>query len=290
MYASSTHFHFALGLLFAATLKKFEAGSFVSYVLAFVFSGMLVWSAYSINAVADVDTDKLNSNSGKDKAFKRNPLLNGMLSRKIVWIFAICLSGIGLVGLLFLNQSVAILGLFALLLSWSYSLPPLRFKSIAGVDIIVISLLDTILFTMGYLVIAGGMNELDVTFWSVAAMHYTFTFGLTLPTMTADISADSAAGIRTTAVVLGAKSTNFATLIIIMVALVWSVSTVTMTGLSIESLIPAFFAVSLMLGVWEFIQFWFHHKRFGIKKPSYTQIGITCHAVAIACVVIAGVL
>ena len=288
-YAASTHFHFALGLLYAVSLNKFEGVQTIDFLLGFVFSGMLVWSMYSTNSIVDVDTDRLNLDGNKDTAFKKNPLLNGDLAERPAWVFSIALGAIGLLGLLSINIPVFLTGITVLFLSWSYSAPPLRFKATPGPDIVTISLLDAALFMTGFLIVAGGFDVLGPEYWTAAALHYAFTFGLTLPTMTSDIEADKAAGVHTIAVVLGEFRTNFLTVLVIAAALVASVRMILANGIAFNDLVPAFFAVSLILGLFEFAQFRIKNGRFGIEEPSSTLIGRTCHAVAFAALFIAGV-
>lgn len=289
-YAASTHFHFALGLLYAVSLNQFEGAQVVDFLLGFVFTGMLVWSMYSTNSIVDVDTDRLNLDGNKDEAFKKNPLLNGDLPERPAWLFSITVGAIGLLGLLSMHVPVFLTGIAVLVLSWIYSAAPLRLKATPGPDIVTISLLDAALFMTGFLIVAREFDALDADYWAVAALHYAFTFGLTLPTMTSDIDADKAAGVRTIAVVLGEFATNVLTVLIMATALVASVLFLLANDIGINDLVPTFFAISLGLGLLEFIQFRAKTGRFGIEEPSSTLIGQTCHAVAFTSLIVAGML
>jgi 4-hydroxybenzoate polyprenyltransferase len=91
------------------------------------------------------------------------------------------------------------------LLGWAYSAPPLRLKARPGTDVAVNAVVVGVLGPLGgWVAVTGSADRFP---WPIAVIGFLALAGLYLPTTVVDRVADRAAGIRSTAVVLGARAT-----------------------------------------------------------------------------------
>lgn len=165
-----------------------------------VVMGPLLWLAVlAINDAYDLPGDLLNPRKSK------SPLLDGRVTLEDAKHLAHAAAVASLALSLFVGWVFTLGVLFALVLGWAYSVPPVRLKTRAGFDVASNSLA---LGTFGPLAGWAAVNpDLSDFPWLMALQGTLAAIGLYLPTTLADLEADRAAGFRTIAVRLGAQST-----------------------------------------------------------------------------------
>lgn len=163
---------------------------------------------YGANDLADHDTDQLNT---KKEGYESLLAQKDHLATIIGILVLTVPFGIALV---YLDSAFAPFLLLFLFTGLGYSLPPIRAKAIPIIDM----LFNTLYLFLGfgaYYAITGELGSpaawIGATAWVMAMHAYS-----AVP----DISADSKAGLSTTATALGASGTIF------LCAVLWSVSTV----------------------------------------------------------------
>lgn len=169
-------------------------------IVGAVVMGPLVWLAVlAINDAYDLPSDRLNPRKSK------SPLLDGRITlravKRVAFAAAVAAVGISLhVGIVF-----ALGVLFAVLLGYAYSVPPVRLKTRAGFDVAVNALA---LGAFGPLAGWAAVNpDLSDFPWLIGLQGTLAAIGLYLPTTLADLAADRAAGYHTIAVRFGARTT-----------------------------------------------------------------------------------
>jgi chlorophyll synthase len=165
-----------------------------------VVMGPLLWLAVlAINDAYDLPGDLLNPRKSK------SPLLDGRVTLADAKHLARAAAVASLAVSLFVGWVFTLGVLFALVLGWAYSVPPVRLKTRAGFDVAANSLA---LGTFGPLAGWAAVNpDLGDFPWLMALQGTLAAIGLYLPTTLTDLAADRAAGYRTIAVRLGAQST-----------------------------------------------------------------------------------
>jgi lycopene elongase/hydratase (dihydrobisanhydrobacterioruberin-forming) len=189
-----------VGILLATHRLVPAAEDWSRLLIGAVVMGPLLWLAVlAINDAYDLPGDLLNPRKSK------SPLLDGRVTLKGAKQLAI-VAGIASVAVGLLVGVVFTLGVvLALILGWAYSVPPVRLKTRAGFDVAVNSLA---LGTFGPLAGWAAVNpDLSDFPWLMALQGTLAAIGLYLPTTLADLDADRAAGYRTIAVRLGARTT-----------------------------------------------------------------------------------
>lgn len=181
--------------------------------------GPLLWLAVlAINDAYDLPGDLLNPRKSK------SPLLDGRVSLPAAKRIAAISGAAALLVSLYVGLAFALGVLLALLLGWLYSVPPARLKTRAGFDVAVNSLaLGAFGPIAGWAVVRPSsgwsshpaewaMSWSDLASlggfpWVMALQGTLVAIALYLPTTLADLEADRAAGYRTIAVRLGARTT-----------------------------------------------------------------------------------
>lgn len=189
-----------LGFVLATQRVLPRGFELVTMANAALVAGPLLWLAVlAVNDAYDLDTDRASPRKAE------STLVQGVLTpRQAIRTGAVA-------GVLAVLAAVPLGGRFALgtaavvLLGWAYSAPPLRLKARAGADVTVNALAVGVLGPLGGWVATTG--TIDRFPWPIAAIGLTAVAGLYLPTTLVDHDADRAAGLRTTAVVLGRRAT-----------------------------------------------------------------------------------
>ncbi|QNE23028.1 hypothetical protein F1D05_19925 [Kribbella qitaiheensis] len=165
-----------------------------------VVMGPLLWlSVLAINDAYDLPGDLLNPRKST------SPLLDGRVSvqaaKRIAAIAGVASVAAGLA----VNPVFALGVLLAVVLGYAYSVPPVRLKTRAGFDVAANSVaLGTFGPVAGWAAVTSDLHGFP---WLMALQGTLVAVGLYLPTTLADLEADRAAGYRTIAVRLGARTT-----------------------------------------------------------------------------------
>lgn len=189
---------------------------------------------YGINDIFDGDTDEFNPKK-EDKEHRLEPEDRSWLR---YLVFACLALGIGL-ALLASNYKASMLFLLFLFLAWAYSSLPFRFKAKPFIDAIS-NVHYAVIGFVAYTLISGDYPPgwVVVSAWCWTASMHIFS---AIP----DIESDSRAGLKTTAVLLGAKKS------LILCAVLWVVPVVFFIthydNVSLSLLASVYPAVSLML-------------------------------------------
>jgi 4-hydroxybenzoate polyprenyltransferase len=189
-YTAGTYF---LGYLLGA--QNFQTIINPQFILSFFY--FLIPAnifLYGVNDYFDEDTDKFNS-----KKYTHEHKLSKNNRKKLLTLLIFCFLISCIFLLLTSPVSVQFILLFFIFLSTFYSVPPLRFKSKPFFDSAsnVLYILPGII---GYIQTSGNNPDLKLIlgFWFWAAAMHLFS---AIP----DISADTKAGLKTSAVVLGSR-------------------------------------------------------------------------------------
>ncbi|WP_432943291.1 UbiA prenyltransferase family protein [Kribbella sp. CA-253562] len=168
--------------------------------LGTVVMGPLLWLAVlAINDAHDLPGDLLNPRKSK------SPLLDGRVTVAEAKKLAAYAGVASLVVGAFVGWVFTAGVLFALVLGWAYSAPPLRLKTRAGFDVASNSLaLGAFGPLAGWAAVTPDLGGFP---WVMALQGTLAAIGLYLPTTLADLPADRAAGYQTIAVRLGAGTT-----------------------------------------------------------------------------------
>ncbi|WBQ05626.1 UbiA family prenyltransferase [Kribbella sp. CA-293567] len=169
-------------------------------IVGAVVMGPLLWlSVLAINDAHDLPGDLVNPRKSK------SPLLHGRVSLPAAKRLSVVAGVLSVVVALFVGTTFALGVLFAVLLGFAYSVPPVRLKTRAGFDVAANSLaLGTFGPLAGWAAVDPGLSGFP---WVMALQGTLAAVGLYLPTTLADLEADRAAGYRTIAVRLGARAT-----------------------------------------------------------------------------------
>ncbi|WP_342678816.1 prenyltransferase [Methanofollis sp. UBA420] len=191
---------YALGM---GSWEAFFLPAYTVYLVYFFFPANLF--IYGVNDWWDRETDRLNPKKGG-----KEHLLRDRERRDLFGLLA-AVSALSLLLLLVQTPPEMVVFSTFLFLAYFYSAPPLRFK-----DVPVLDFSSNMLYIMpgvfGYLLAAGSLPPLALLaagYFHIAAMH--------LFSAVPDIAADRAAGVRTTAVVLGERRS------LLLCLLFWSV-------------------------------------------------------------------
>lgn len=177
---------------------RFGWGWFVAeadFLLASIVMGPLLWAAtILINDVHDLRGDRLNARKA------RSPLVQGLVDRGTAhawaYVFAVlALAGAAAVGLTFL-----LLVFGCLLLAWAYSVPPLRWKTVPGADVLVNAVGVGILAGLAGWVLEAPLLGAPFEFIPQSLL---VAVAIYVPTTLVDYEADLEAGYRTIATRLG---------------------------------------------------------------------------------------
>lgn len=166
-------------------------------LLGLVIWGPLVWLAVlAINDAYDLEGDLLNPR-------KDTPLTAGRITARGAKAAAYGAAGLALLLSLAVRPEMALATLGFLVCGWIYSVPPLKWKNRAGLD--VLSNCSGLVFP-----VLGGwaaVKPLDGFPWAAAVAVLLVEIALYTPTMIPDIESDRASGYTTMAVRIGAART-----------------------------------------------------------------------------------
>ncbi len=189
-----------VGILLATHRLVPDPSDWPRLAIGAVVMGPLLWLAVlAINDAYDLPGDRLNPRKSK------SPLLDGRVTLEEAKRLAV-VAGLASIAVSLLVGAVFALGVvFALVLGWAYSVPPVRLKTRAGFDVAANSLaLGTFGPLAGWAAVDPDLSGFP---WLMALQGTLAAIGLYLPTTLADLTADRAAGYRTIAVRLGARAT-----------------------------------------------------------------------------------
>lgn len=147
---------------------------------------------YGINDRYDADTDQFNPKK-TDKEYRYQSADAGLIRRWVRLHLLLTLLILGLLPLGWLSVFIILL----LVLSWSYSAPPLRWKARPWADSLS-NCLYLLPGLIGYWLVAAALPP-----WPVVLGGVAWTTAMHLFSAIPDIAADQRAGLRTTAVALG---------------------------------------------------------------------------------------
>ncbi len=196
--------HFLLGglLMFAVGAATTEAIDWVHYAVAQLMVSATQITAHYVNEYADVDADRLVENrtlfSGGSGVLGEGLLRPAVALRSAAVATAVALG----VAVAVANYSLpaAAVGLAALGVSWSYSMPPARLVASGWGEITVSLVVAGAVPLVGALVQGG--TPLAALWWSMAVLvpiHFAMILSFELP----DVASDAAAGKQVLAVRVG---------------------------------------------------------------------------------------
>jgi 1,4-dihydroxy-2-naphthoate octaprenyltransferase len=201
--------HFLIGGVLMFALGAASAGQFepITYALGQVMVTAAQVTAHYINEYADVEPDRAVTRrtlfSGGSGV-----LVGGQL-RPAVALRAARLASVVAVGtagaMMFVNVSAGLLGLAALAVSWSYSMPPLRLLGSGFGELAASAVVAGLVPLIGAL--SQGGTIAAAFLWSIAivfVLHFAMMLAFELP----DLETDAAAGKRVLAVRIGRTRTR----------------------------------------------------------------------------------
>jgi 4-hydroxybenzoate polyprenyltransferase len=183
--------HFSLKTLWAWVLLTKD------FWLALLCLGPLLGGfTLVIDDLYDLETDRRNPRRCG------LPLVQGVLSRRAVSTVAWTQAGAGLVLALSISQTFFVLAMLGALLGWAYAAPPVRAKGLPGVDLLTNALGVAVICPL------AGWSVMQPWWdfpWGLAVVNALGTAGAYVGTALMDEPYDRTAGVRTTAVALGAE-------------------------------------------------------------------------------------
>ena len=219
---------FSIGYLSATdTLVGFSFPEFFGWLLYFLIPANII--LYGLNDISDEETDQINNKKHTKEV--RVSAKNRQLVKYVVFLtFFISLIG----GIFFAKTMLAriVLVLF-FCLSYSYSLPPFRFKAKPFID----SLSNSLYILpgiFGYTLITSQLPPL----WVMVA-GASWTFSMHLFSAVPDIASDKKSGILTTAVFLGKKPA------LLLCSVAWACSSLLflLNGISLVALLSLIYVI-----------------------------------------------
>ncbi len=211
--------HFLIGGVLMFALGAASAGQFepIAYALGQVMVTAAQVTAHYINEYSDVEPDRAVTRrtlfSGGSGV-----LVGGQL-RPAVALRAARLASVVAVGtagaLMFVNVNAGLLGLAALAISWSYSMPPLRLLGSGFGELAASAVVTGLVPLIGALSQGGTMTA--ALAWSIAivfVLHVAMMLAFELP----DLETDAIAGKRVLAVRIGRTRTRALISVLVLVA------------------------------------------------------------------------
>lgn len=171
-----------------------------------LFSKFLITTAFylafsfAINNCYDIEGDKLG------EMISKNPVASGILSKKEGLLQSLILAFFGIICTYYWFDLISTtIYCFMTLLSWSYSAPPFRMKSIPFIDVFSHGLF------FGSLLVLFGLNisgNIDINSIYLVFSIFIFSLILQLRNHLEDAKEDSAAGIQTTVTKIGINNSK----------------------------------------------------------------------------------
>ncbi|MGF1665422.1 MAG: prenyltransferase [Acidimicrobiia bacterium] len=206
---------FLLGGVVLLAVGVFDAGSIQvgRWVTAQAMVTLVQLTAHYVNEFADVEADGLVENrtifSGGSGV-----LSSGLLEPKVAWRAALATSGLAMVPIVILAFDaplVALLGVSALVVSWTYSMPPLRLLATGFGELVTSITVAGMVPLVG--VLAMGASLSPSLWWAMAALvaaHMAMMLIFELP----DLDTDRSAGKTVLAVRVGRVATERVVLVL----------------------------------------------------------------------------
>ncbi len=168
------------------------------FIGAFV-AGPLVWLAVlAVNDAFDLPSDLLNPRKSA------TPLTSGRMTPATAYRIAVAAAGAALVAAALVGAAFTAGTAIALALGWMYSVPPIRLKERAGIDVVANAV------AVGAMGPFAGWTAVHAPSgfpWAIAAQGALVGVALYIPTTLVDYPADLASGYRTVAVRLRPRRT-----------------------------------------------------------------------------------
>jgi len=151
----------------------------------------------NLNSVFDIEIDKIN------KPYR--PLVRGLLSRDGVMLFAFLCFSFSLVLSPFIGGTFLVLCWSMILLTYFYSIPPIRLKRILWVNNITQAIIRGVLGPLSAWIIFGEIW--DVRIWAFGSIMFTLIAPLQTTKDFPDVPGDITHGIKTLPIVYGVEKT-----------------------------------------------------------------------------------
>jgi 1,4-dihydroxy-2-naphthoate polyprenyltransferase len=200
---------FLLGGVVLLAVGVFDAGSIQveRWATAQAMVTLVQLTAHYVNEFADVEADGLVENrtifSGGSGV-----LSSGLLEPKVAWRAALATSGLAMVPIVILAfdaPGAALLGVSALVVSWTYSMPPLRLLATGSGELVTSITVAGMVPLVG--VVAMGASPSPSLWWAMVALvaaHMAMMLIFELP----DLDTDRSAGKTVLAVRVGRVATE----------------------------------------------------------------------------------
>jgi 4-hydroxybenzoate polyprenyltransferase len=166
------------------------------------FFSFICWMSFSfiVNAIGDKEVDKIHDGRSKDMNLANQPISTGEIAQGKGLILSIIFLILSLLSAWLINTIFFVMIIFANILGYIYSMPPIRFKAKPVGDVFSNAFAAGAIFTAGLSV--GGSN-INI-FMIIEAIIMASIFYL--PTVLTDIEFDRKVGLKTSAIFLGAKN------------------------------------------------------------------------------------
>jgi 4-hydroxybenzoate polyprenyltransferase len=189
-----------LGFVLATHRVVPRGGEILVMANAALVAGPLVWlAAAAVNDAFDVTGDRISVRKAG------SPVADGRIAPGDALRIGAVASVLAVLAAMPLGWLFALGTGLVVLLGWAYSAPPLRLKARPGTDVAVNAVVVGVFGPLGgWVAVAGSTDRFP---WPISVIGFLALAGLYLPTTVVDRVADRAAGLRGTAVVLGARAT-----------------------------------------------------------------------------------
>jgi 4-hydroxybenzoate polyprenyltransferase len=186
---------FSVGLGLGITQKS------EPFHILFAFLAFISWMSFSfiLNAIADINVDKLHDGRSKDMNLARQPIVTGEISLEKAYLLNIFFLVLSLIFAWFINTLFFVLISLVNFIGYIYSMPPLRLKTRPIGDI-----LCNAFAAVGILIAGLSLNKV---FFDLRIVLGSFTLAAVfyIPTVLTDFEFDTKAGLKTSAVFFGPK-------------------------------------------------------------------------------------
>lgn len=204
-------------------------------------------------------SDMLNDNEHRRK--KTSPLLKGVIEPKMILYSSYALGLLGVFLAFIISFEFALIAIFIVILSLSYSHPSIKLKAVGGFDITINMIGIGLLCPLGGWII-GGRNVFDFPIYFLLSIVLIIG-GLYAPTTVADYDVDKAHGVKTLAVRLGPRRT----IILAHVLLVTGIA-----SLIIEGWFDYVLTRQILYKTWPFLVIQPLIYLIFLRKPTYSNI------------------
>ncbi len=190
---------FLLPIMAGFYLGASKDASLVSIIFGFGALILVLCFGFTVNALSDIDVDKLHDGRSKDMVLSRQPLVTGKISIRQANLLCVLFVAGSLLCAVVVGFSFILLILILNFIAYVYSHEPFRLKKRTVGDIAANALLAEFFFLAGITLGNGTWNPLLLfVVFLLAANFY-------IPTVMTDYTFDKQAGLRTSAVTFGGK-------------------------------------------------------------------------------------